>query len=162
MQCRLPEDMLLQGRRVSQRSAAKRVKYDVELSDEDASGDKGDADDNDDSVGGLQKLKNQPRIPAAAKVNCLRGSQDDTASQQEAEPVRSGGGTAAAGRRQSMNTAGSGHLQTVPEEAEEEAAGEPDMTQKSIRKGAQKPQKAEVCSQPYAPQAGCIATAFTQ
>ena len=154
------DDMLLQGRRMSQRSVAKRVKYNVDLTDEDASGDDDDANETDDSAGGLQKLKSQPCAPAAAKSKRLQLSQEGTASQQEAEPLSSAVGTASAGRRQSMTAAGSGRLQAVPEEAEEDPPGEPDMTQKSTGKGSQKAQQRQVRPQPCTPQACYLASLY--
>ena len=134
----------MQGRRMSQRSAAKRVKYDVDISDEDASGGDEDAEEDDAGGGGLQKLKRQSSVPEEAGNNRLQTSQDARASEREAEPVGSAAGMALAGRRQSMTATGNGHLESVPEEAEEAAADEPEMTQKSTRRGSQKAQKEEV------------------
>ena len=142
---------------MSQRSAAKRVKYDVDLSDEDAGGDDEDADEDEDSGGGLQKLRRQSRMPAAAKKASPLASQKTSASQQEAEPVDGAAGTATAKRRLSMTAAGNGHFEPVAEEGEKETADEPEMTQKTTRQGSQKAQKQEVRSQPSDAQASCVA-----
>ena len=140
--------VFLQGRRMSQRSAAKRVKYDVDLSDEDAGRDDEDADEDEDSGGGFQKLKRQSRMPAAAKKASPLASQKISAPQQEAEPVDSAAGTATAKRRLSMTAAANGHLEPVAEEEQKETADEPEMTQKSTQQGSQKAQKREVHPHP--------------
>ena len=148
---------------MSQRSAAKRVKYDVDLSDGDASGDDEDADKDkdEDSRGGFQKLKRQPRMPAAAKKASPLASQKkasplagqkDPASQQEAEPMDSAAGTPTAKRRLSMTAMGNGQLASVPEEGDKETTDEPGITQRDTlkdsqtEKGRQKARQQEVCS----------------
>lgn len=141
---------------MSQRSAAKRVKYNVDLSDEDASGDDGDAEADEDgnSREGTQKLKRQPRMPAAARNASPVARHHSAASEQQEEAIASAAGTSTAVRRHSMTAAGNGHLAAVPEET----ADEHEMTQKSSQRGRQEPQSQEVCSQPNTPQADCIAT----
>jgi len=59
------------------------VKYNVDVSDGDASEDN---DEDDDNSGRFRKLKRQAPKPAAARKLTLQSSQDDTASQQDAEP----------------------------------------------------------------------------
>lgn len=120
---------------MSQRSTAKRVKYNVDDSDDDVPSAAKDADADEDIIddGGLQKLKKQRRVqPAAARRLALQSSQDN-ASQQEAEPGGSPAPEALASRRKSMAAAGNGHLKTVPEEMEDEAeeADQPAVTQRS-------------------------------
>lgn len=63
------------------------MKYDVDLSDGDASNAEDEDDDKDDDSGGrFRKLKRQAPKPAAARKLTLQSSQDDTAPQQDAEP----------------------------------------------------------------------------
>ena len=109
---------------MSQRSAAKRINYNLEANDNEASS---GGDDSDDSQKGFQSLKRQAPPSTAARTSRVQSSQEGASqeienSQREALP----GGQP--GRQRSKTGGVSEHLETLPE-GEEEDPKEPVASQ---------------------------------
>ena len=96
---------------MSQRSAAKRINYNLDASDNEASG---GADDSDDSEGGFQRLKRQAPPSTAARTSRVQSSQEN-ASQETGTPGREALPESQTGRQRSKTGTVSGRLETVPE-----------------------------------------------
>ena len=119
---------------MSQRSAAKRVNYNLDASDNEASG---GGDDSDNSEGGFQRLKRQAPPSAAARTSRVQSSQENASqeigsSQREALP-----GSQTGRQRSITGGASGGHLETLPE-GEEEDLKEPVATQTTLPASASK------------------------
>ena len=123
----------VQGRRMSQRSAAKRVNYNLEASDNEASGG-GYA--SDDSEGGFQRLKRQAPPSAAARTSRVQSSQEN-ASQEFGSSQREALPGSQTSRQRSITGGASGYLETLPE-GEEKDLEEPVATQTTLPASASK------------------------
>ena len=118
---------------MSQRSAAKRVNYNLDASDNEASG---GGDDSDDSEGGFQRLKRQAPPSAAARTSRVQSSQEN-ASQEIGSSQREALPGSQTGRQRSMTGGASGPLETLPE-GEEEDLEDPVATQTTLPASASK------------------------
>ncbi|CAK0784859.1 hypothetical protein CVIRNUC_008064 [Coccomyxa viridis] len=97
------------GRRMSQRSAAKHVNYNLDASDNEVSG---SGDDSDNSEGGFQRLKRQAPPSAAARTSRVQSSQEN-ASQEIGSSQREALPGSQTGRRRSITGGASGHLNSA-------------------------------------------------
>ena len=118
---------------MSQRSAAKRVNYNLDASDSEAGG---GGEDSGDSEGGFQRLKRQAPPSTAARTSRVQSSQEN-ASQEVGMPQEEALPGSQPGRQRSKTGVATGRLETLPE-GEEEDPKEPVATQTTLPASATK------------------------